>query len=160
MKQHILIVLFCIALILLSGCKSIITESTNDKPGRPLPSHLAHCEGLNASASGDCIRKTYSNVTFCEGLDDYWKDDCYTENAKIFQNSSVCEYVQDSGRKDTCYVGVATKLAYTTKDPKYCDIAVSERGKDECLLGLFILTKNPEICDLIQDEYIKKKCVT
>jgi len=162
MKKYTMLIFLFIFVIVFSGCKSIHVESSNDKPGVPLPPHLANCVGLNASATGECVRETYSNISLCEKLDDYWKDYCYTQNANIFQNSSVCEHVQDLGRKDNCYFSVAVKLAYTTKDPAYCNIiniTNAKQDREECLWGLFIITKDSKICNLIRDELKKQDCV-
>lgn len=106
-----------------------------------------------------CYGYVNHDVKICYSMkEDYFHNEtmCYAEMARISQNVSICEMIEDQGWKIACYIGVALEK----KDASICPlIPVSEMEmRDICYKHIAIETKNTSICKKIENQKLKRIC--
>jgi hypothetical protein len=96
----------------------------------------------------DCytnIAKITGDVNICNNLDGKDKENCYIEVAKVLKDKSLCEKVETPQSKEWCYISLAEVL----KDENLCQKAKDDHSKSQCYLGVAKAKKNPILCEQI-----------
>ena len=139
MKKTAAMVTILAGIIIISGF--IYTQSSKPAPLHG-PEYLASCEGLGPKESGECVRRIQSNISICETLNTYEKNDCYSSAAQINANLSICDRIQgdyNDERKNNCIFGVAFSMASQSRNSSYCNLTATISDRDQCLNGMAIL---------------------
>jgi len=85
------------------------------------------------------------------------KFSCYFEYAKKYGNPGVCEYLIDTGMKNTCYQG--SILGNENLQYEYCaDIAV-DTWRFKCYTEYAKLNDDPSVCDYIEKTNERQACI-
>lgn len=138
------------------------------------------CDKIKNSDCKIRIILQIQDPSLCEGLDDFYKEDCYTELAKLSKNPLLCGRISKKfGEQDECY----DKVAKVAKDESICDFIApsSELAtkvcypdenkpslpptcyyfptiKDFCYRDVAAIKKDISVCDQVPENVNKDLC--
>lgn len=88
----------------------------------------------------------------CKAIEDsIMKDDCYYDYATVEGSVSICTYVKDESRKDSC-------IAVAGRDLSKCHELLSLEARDDCYLDYAVVTRNGASCIHIDDSSREDWC--
>ncbi|MDZ7586207.1 MAG: hypothetical protein U0946_00490 [Patescibacteria group bacterium] len=79
------------------------------------------------------------------------RDVCYTNIARKYQNTQLCDWIKDEQMKNVCYAHVY----YWNKSVEFCE---NDDQKNICLHVISIKNKDKSICSKIDNNSIRKLC--
>jgi|GEM_PF-6392213 len=111
-----------------------------------------------------------------------WRDSCYYSLAKDTMNSSYCDFVNDTSKRDACLSemslfnmqpteascskitdplfrnGCFSMLAKKSNNLTYCSLIGDEMGVDQCYADAAVALKDPSACAMIRNLEIRYTC--
>ena len=79
------------------------------------------------------------------------RDVCYTNVAREYQNTQLCDWIEDEQMKGICYAHVY----YWNKSVEFCE---NDDQKNICLHVISIKNRDKSICARIDNDSIRKLC--
>ena len=154
-----------LGLFILSGCtQAQLDQIENIEQGKeghiPLPAYLSHCENIaDAGEKGECIREAHKDVGVCQDVENRRdQHDCFMQAARVNEDSSLCDLIDDALKQRNCYFGTGVYLATQYKDASFCEIIQVPHEKDQCLFTTWLITRDEKTCLLIEDDTLKRDC--
>ncbi len=161
MKIHyLLIVLFLIGVLAISGCtKTPETPSAENILENP-DEAIATCEKMSESDKKNC----YDNVTSAlseaglfdkvmEVCDKTESDDCYSDLAISAQLVDACKKISSSTTKKDCLFNLASQ-----NNTEACKEMTNQFDRNRCLFDIALQTKSLETCGEITDVSAEEDC--
>lgn len=105
---------------------------------------------------GQCNKKYSSAIETAESqkqqlIFENARDTCYTNIARKYQNTQLCDWIENEQMKSVCY----THVYYWNKSVEFCE---NDDQKNICLHVISIKNKDKSICSKIDNDSIKKLC--
>lgn len=80
------------------------------------------------------------------------KSNCYTNIAREYQNTQLCDRIEDESGKNVCY----TQVHYWNKSADFCETADQ---RDSCYHTLFVKYQDESLCKKIKNEKLRSTCL-
>lgn len=80
------------------------------------------------------------------------RDVCYTNVAREYQNTQLCDWIEQEEMNSLCYVHVY----YWEKTVEFCE---NDEQKDICLHVVSIRNKDKSICNMIRNPSLRMICL-
>lgn len=120
-------------------------------------------------------------IESCETAKDYEKDNCFYLLAKQLNDPKICQRVENSFTRNTCYnegaldtlnplfcqsivndlsriYGCLTDVAYSLDDPDICDKILNPEQLEKCYFHFAETRKDISFCERVGDEYYRNIC--
>ncbi|MBU1200690.1 hypothetical protein KJ953_04150 [Patescibacteria group bacterium] len=113
--------------------------------------------GVKSRRLGDQCHRKYNNALKTANSDDQdlnfeiARDTCFTNIAREYQNTQLCDRIADEQMESVCY----SHVYYWNKSVEFCE---DDDQRDICLHVVFIKSGDKSICNKINSSIIRKLC--
>ncbi|MBI5159469.1 hypothetical protein HY992_05090 [Candidatus Micrarchaeota archaeon] len=118
--------------------------------------NLSACSLISSTLKKHACQAFVSNdLSFCQNLpatDNTTRDACYTNVAKLKNDSSLCYYAVTRTYVNLCY----EHFALANNDASACSKKYDEFDRDDCYSVLASRTRNASVCGLIVSGFMNK----